>query len=234
MSENTPPSSRRWPSGSNRALLHVPAVLVLHALVLLAVGVPLARLLLRGEKVWAAHPMSFLFLVVVGSLDLLVSIRLGLMKWGRLRLAEIGWSRLVPARDLALGLLGGAAAIGLVFASMALFLGVPVTAQLLRKLGSFRPEQRVLFVLMGVYAAFAEETIFRGYLQPGLQRRLGRVGGLLAGAVLFSIYHLKFRPLALVSKALVGLVLGGLRDRTGSVWASAIAHALIWIVMGTL
>jgi membrane protease YdiL (CAAX protease family) len=94
----------------------------------------------------------------------------------------------------------------------------------------------VFFVLMGVIAAIPEETIFRGILQPTLQNKVGRWPGILLTAAIFSVYHVHFQFALprLLSHFCWGLILGLLRERTGTLWAPAIAHALMWIIFGAI
>ena len=158
-------------------------------------------------------------------------IGLGLLRWNRLTLAELGWRR-PRARDVPLGLLGGALAIAVLLAIAYLYRGS--VAGMLAQVRAFAPEQRALFLLMGIHASLVEETILRGYLQPTMQRKLGRAAGLLLAAAVFAVYQLKLRPFPLLTRLATGVVLGGLRQASGSLWPSAIAHALIWIVMGTV
>jgi membrane protease YdiL (CAAX protease family) len=87
-------------------------------------------------------------------------------------------------------------------------------------------------VLIGIEAALTEETLFRGDLQPTLERILGRGGGLLLTAVLFAVYHLRFELWGLLGKTAFGLVFGLLRDRTGRLVSPAMAHGLTWTVLG--
>jgi membrane protease YdiL (CAAX protease family) len=85
----------------------------------------------------------------------------------------------------------------------------------------------VLLLVNGVVIPFAEEWLWRGFVQPRLAGALGLVPGLLITAVLFSLKHAVIdaslgRLLALTA---FGLVLGILAARHG--WqASALAHAL--------
>jgi hypothetical protein len=76
-----------------------------------------------------------------------------------------------------------------------------------------------------------EETLFRGYMQPAVQARIGRWLGLATVAVVFAAYHGRFTPAMFLGKLGVGLVLGGLRDRTRTLWAPAVAHVLQWTVL---
>ena len=96
------------------------------------------------------------------------------------------------------------------------------------------PQQRVFFALMGVIAAVPEETIFRGIAQPTLQNKVGRWSGILLTATIFAVYHIQFQLALprLISHFCHGLILGLLRERTGTLWAPAIAHVLAWMILG--
>ena len=88
---------------------------------------------------------------------------------------------------------------------------------------------------IAVAPAVCEEILFRGVILPSLLRSLGAGGAILASAGLFGLIHLDatggaasaltaYRvPFALA----VGLGLGLLRVRTGSLWPSLIAHATL-------
>ena len=72
-------------------------------------------------------------------------------------------------------------------------------------------------LVMPVTIALAEESLYRGYLQPRFQARIGRIGSLVVVAVLFGLQHAAFalgdtravlaRVLTMI---LVGVVLGAL------------------------
>jgi membrane protease YdiL (CAAX protease family) len=96
----------------------------------------------------------------------------------------------------------------------------------------FSAAQRLLFLIIGLDAAFTEESLFRGYLQPTLVHKLGFPAGLLVMAAIFALYHLKLRPVVLLGKLLLGIVFGLLRGRDRPLWSSAIAHGLLWVVLG--
>src|SRR4029453_15330111 len=67
-----------------------------------------------------------------------------------------------------------------------------------------------------------EESLFRGDLQPTLQRMLGRGAGLLFTALVFAAYHLRFGLWGLLGKTAFGLVFGILRERTGPLGSRAV------------
>lgn len=101
-----------------------------------------------------------------------------------------------------------------------------------------------------------EEVLFRGYIQSRLNQAFGRpfrLGGVpwgwgtLITAALFGLFHVvnlphlyqgAFEPLwwSGLSSAAVGLVLGYLREKTGSILAPAILHglpqAIAWAYLG--
>jgi membrane protease YdiL (CAAX protease family) len=231
----SPSTGPRWPLGSTGAVLLAFGLILAHGAVLFGAGGLLARALhLGGKTIYAASPASFAMLIIVASLE--VGVVFGLLMRGvaRLGLREVGW-RQPSLGDLGLGALGFAACACVFVAMLAVLFKNPGAgwAHVVRTVSSFTVAQRVFFALMGALAAFGEETIFRGILQPTLQTKLGRWGGLTLTALIFGAYHLKFAPVVLLGKVAVGLVLGGLREKTGRLWAPAVAHALIWAVLGT-
>jgi membrane protease YdiL (CAAX protease family) len=84
-----------------------------------------------------------------------------------------------------------------------------------------------------------QELFYRGWLQPRLQRSLGRWPGLLATSLAYTLWHFfpdfagsgtatlpLTSPLGIASTFLAGLLFGYLRDRTDSVIAPWLAHAI--------
>ncbi|RKH53339.1 CPBP family intramembrane glutamic endopeptidase [Corallococcus llansteffanensis] len=83
----------------------------------------------------------------------------------------------------------------------------------------------VMLMFFGtLVAGTAEELFFRGYVQTRLVERWGRWGGIAGAATLFGFIHLDpiHSPLALV----LGLYLGWLAERTGSVRLPVFVHIL--------
>ena len=129
------------------------------------------------------------------------------------------------------GILGGIALCAIV---LGLMVGAGAEAtEVLGVWGSAPAAERLLLImLVGIEAAFTEESLFRGDLQPALQARLGRWPGLVVCAAIFAVYHLRFSPWGLAGKAIFGGVFGLLRMRTGRLVAPAVAHWISWAVMG--
>lgn len=85
---------------------------------------------------------------------------------------------------------------------------------------------------IAVFPAACEEILFRGVVLPSLARWMTPVGAVLASALMFGLIHLDSAgdglaftriPFAI----LVGVVLGLLRLRTGSLLPPIIAHAVL-------
>jgi len=81
----------------------------------------------------------------------------------------------------------------------------------------------VSLAVIALIPALAEELVMRGVLLPSLVPPLGRAGAVALSALLFAGMHGdRYRFLFTLT---IGLVLGGLRLRTGSLWPPIVAHA---------
>lgn len=82
------------------------------------------------------------------------------------------------------------------------------------------------FQALALWTPLAEEAFFRGFVLAGLVPRLGMVRAVVASAAIFSIFHIsQGSPGVLVPIFVTGLLLAWLYYRTGSLWASVMAHA---------
>jgi sodium transport system permease protein len=83
---------------------------------------------------------------------------------------------------------------------------------------------------MAVVPAIFEEAFFRGFLFPAFRTRMRPAMAIVATAVAFGFFHWISRSLLaserVVSSTLVGLVLGWVRWRTGSLLPGILLHAL--------
>ena len=83
----------------------------------------------------------------------------------------------------------------------------------------------------GIAAPAAEELFFRGYVQGRLCRRWGAWAGVVVTSALFGLIHLDW--IHSPSAFLIGLYLGWLAARAGSILPSVVAHAVnntLWVV----
>jgi sodium transport system permease protein len=78
-------------------------------------------------------------------------------------------------------------------------------------------------VLIGLLAGLCEETLFRGPIQTGLLRRIPRTTAIVIGGLLFAAAHLDLYGLPI--RTLLGILLGWIVVRSGSVFPAMATHA---------
>ena len=98
-------------------------------------------------------------------------------------------------------------------------------------LANWREVSPVLILLaMAVLPAAVEELFFRGYLLSALLGVLRSWQAILASAALFGLFHVILSGMLAVERfvpsLLLGLVLGWVCWKTGSVWPGVLLHAL--------
>lgn len=86
------------------------------------------------------------------------------------------------------------------------------------------PATILLFVLICVIAPIVEETIFRGFVYPGLRRRLPAFSAVVLSALIFAWMHRN--PAAMLPIGLIGIALAILYERTRSLVPCMVCHAL--------
>ena len=83
---------------------------------------------------------------------------------------------------------------------------------------------------LAVVPAACEEWFFRGYLISGLRTRLSSLEAVLVSAALFGLFHVIVRDMLFLERFLpsgfLGLMLGWLAVRTGSIWPGMLLHVL--------
>lgn len=146
---------------------------------------------------------------------------------------SLGWTFDHVARDVVFGVVGFVVAAAILAGVIVAFFGADGVSETVDGIRDFTLRQRVCFFVIGVLgASAAEESLYRGYLQPALVQRLGPVAGIALTSIVFSVMHLNFKPISLISKALLGATYGALRHKTGGLLAPAVCHALVWWVIG--
>ena len=86
------------------------------------------------------------------------------------------------------------------------------------------PDRWVLVAYGALGAPLVEEWLFRGFLLPPLQRRVGDLAAIGISGVLFGLAHLS-DPYAVLPLVVLGMGLGWLRIRSGSIWPGTLVHA---------
>ncbi len=87
-------------------------------------------------------------------------------------------------------------------------------------------ELAIFFVLICIAAPLLEELIFRGFIYPGLRRRLHPLLAIPLSALLFGAAHVKLAFGGMLAIAGVGILLAYLYEQRRSLWPSVVAHAL--------
>jgi membrane protease YdiL (CAAX protease family) len=78
-------------------------------------------------------------------------------------------------------------------------------------------------LVVGVSAGVCEEVLFRGFIQTGLENRWGAVKAVVVTAILFGLFHLD--PWRIPGVILLGLLIGYMVMRTGSLYTAVMVHA---------
>ncbi len=83
----------------------------------------------------------------------------------------------------------------------------------------------VSVTVIALAPGIGEELVMRGVLLPALVAPFGPLGAVLASAALFAGIH--FDPYRFLFTLTIGIVLGALRLRTGSLWPPIVAHVTL-------
>jgi len=158
---------------------------------------------------------------------------------GGLAGAAAAFSTRAPWERLGLGPSGVPAALGVLLVTGILVLSHAADATIrilgIREIGSLpridaaltasdRPPLCWLIVALALGPAAAEELLFRGVIQRGLEAWIGPAGAILAGSLAFAAAHAD--PGHSVGAFGLGLYLGVLTWRTGSIRPAFYCHAL--------
>lgn len=82
----------------------------------------------------------------------------------------------------------------------------------------------ITVLLVGIGGPIAEEIFFRGFVLTGLLKRFGVGRALLISSLLFGLFHID--PGAIVPTFALGLILGWVYLKTGSIWPAMFVHGL--------
>lgn len=160
--------------------------------------------------------------IAVGQLAMLLLAVLVLWR-ARLPARALGIAP-APARFLAAGVLLGLSTWYLNLALVDAFMRVePEEVKTLERVVR-QPSLAFALATIALAPAISEEVLFRGALLRGLASRLPAIAALLIAAAMFSAYH--FNPVQMPATFTLGLVLGVLSLRAGSILPAVIAHGL--------
>jgi len=149
--------------------------------------------------------------------------------WRKGNGARIDFGLLATRKHMRLGFIGGLVAIGL--GGLVGIIQQQISGPVSSAAGEIAKNQKglVLFVfafLIMFGAPIVEELAFRGLLFSALMKaQLSGFISVILSALIFSLFH--FEPSRLLILFVIGLVLGEVRRRTGSTFASMFTHFVI-------
>lgn len=216
-----------------KKILHGVGLVVARALLLFVLGMGVIGEGWLGDDMFKSGWRSVALIVgLLGVLDVGLILRVGLLGLGKVSLRGLGWRFDRVGRDVALGVAGFALAAGVLIAAL-LVTGEHTLPSLGRAIASYSITERLIYLCIAVFgAALVEESLFRGYLQGALTEKIGLAPAIIVQAIVFDLMHMNLRPASLVVKLVFGIVFGVLRGRDRSLLAPAVAHGLLWAVIG--
>jgi len=198
--------------------------------------------------------LAFFLNLAIGTLLEILHLRLGLVAAQILfiagpAMAAVRWFYLDPRVVLPLGVPGGRGFAAAILGTLGLNYLLNIigawqeqifpTPEAIRVFFSAQFTYRGPLDFAGILIAFAvvpalcEEILFRGFLQSGLVRLFeSRPVGVAITALVFALFHLD--PWRFTGVLVLGLFLGALAQRTGSLLPGMLAHALNNILSITL
>ena len=85
----------------------------------------------------------------------------------------------------------------------------------------------LFWIAVVVFAPLFEEILFRGFLFVGLRKSMiGAAGTIIVTSLLWAALHAQYNVYGMVSIFILGILLGIVRLKTGSLWAPILFHAL--------
>jgi membrane protease YdiL (CAAX protease family) len=85
----------------------------------------------------------------------------------------------------------------------------------------------MLWIATVICAPVFEEALFRGFIFIGLQKsKVGAAGAIILTALPWALLHIQYQIFQILMIFVLGIILGVVRHKTGSLWSSLIIHAL--------
>lgn len=82
----------------------------------------------------------------------------------------------------------------------------------------------ITLILVGLLGPITEELFFRGFVLSGLIKQIGVGRSLVISSLVFGLFHID--PGAIVPTFVLGLALGWVYLKTGSIWPAIFAHGM--------
>ena len=142
--------------------------------------------------------------------------------WEKLGLGHIPRRWVMPA--IYAGVIAAGVRVGIIVGLFELFPALEEGAAVLEE--AFVFEETWKMVVVGLLATFIvpvyEELFFRGFVHNALGNRLKFWPAILLSSLIFGLFHLI--PAQIITAFLLGIVLGWLYERSGSLWIAILCH----------
>ncbi len=193
------------------------------------------------QLAWVSMPGSFMNILKTGMTGYVLAAilmqgicillpTLIVVYWFRIPLnTSVGISKSTPGRllmSITIGIPAAVVFIGLnnAFLYMISQLGIVLPSASLPTWSAYQgPRSFILVVIISVLLpGIIEELMFRGVIQGSMESEGGQFSAIFLQAFAFSIFHAD--PLFLLAPFLAGLLLGFVRQKTGSIYSSIFTH----------
>jgi len=158
-------------------------------------------------------------IICVGLIILFAWIRKGVS------IAEyLGLKRITVKQVLAvLGIMAGFIVLS---DGLGIFMDRPPSNEFVVNIYSTSVWPALLWVALIIFVPIFEETFFRGFLFEGFrQSRLGPIGAVGLTALAWASLHIQYDFFGMGTIFILGILLGVVRIKTGSLWSTIIMHA---------
>ena len=114
---------------------------------------------------------------------------------------------------------------------LSLLLGRPLSPDYMVHIYDTRVWPVLFWAAIVIFGPISEETFFRGFLFEGFrQSRIGSTGAIGLTALVWALMHVQYDFYGIATIFVVGIVLGIVRLKTGSLWTTLIMHSFINLV----
>ncbi|MFC2016486.1 lysostaphin resistance A-like protein [Chloroflexota bacterium] len=121
-----------------------------------------------------------------------------------------------------------AVSVGFIILSdcLSLILGIPLNSEFMVDTYNTSVWPPLFWVALVIFAPAFEETFFRGFLFVGFrQSRIGIAGTIGLTALIWTLLHTQYDIYGIVTIFVMGILLGIVRFKTGSLWSPLLMHA---------
>ena len=128
--------------------------------------------------------------------------------------------------SIALGVIAAVVRSAFIYGLIELFPALNQGADALAELLIFEEAWKMLIVglLASLVVPVYEEIFFRGFIHNAFRNRFGMWASIVGSALLFGLFHMI--PAQIITAFLLGLVLGWVYEKSGSLWTVIIVHVV--------